>query len=141
MTLKARIFAAASQDAGLQALLGTSPFRLYDTQLDEGALKASGGACAVVMIVSNPRDYTVLGRTAKSLVRVQIAVFGTGNDSENASAVVTAFENFFATFDAIDIPNLPAYPNLIVGDRDAGIAQTDPLTYQRIVDVLIFNKE
>lgn len=137
MTLKAKLFAAASANTELQALLGTSPFRWYDTQL----VQSTAFPAVVVFIVSNPPDYVVTGRMSTSWARVQLTVYGTGNDSENASAVVAALKDFLATFNAIGVDNLPVYPNRIVNDRDGGIAQTQPLTYTRTLDVMILNDE
>lgn len=137
MTLKAKLFAAASVNAELQALLGTSPFRWWDSQL----LQSSAFPAVVVFIVSNPADYVLGGRMSTSWVRVQFTVYGTGNDSENASAVVSALQDFLATFNAIGVPNLPVYPNRIVNDRDGGVAATQPLTYTRTLDVMVLNDE
>lgn len=137
MTLKDKLFAAASVNTGLLALLGTSPFRWFDIRLPQQATFPA----VVVFVVSDPRTYVANGRLSTSDTRVQFTVYGTGNNSENASAVVTALADFFATFNAIGIPGLPVYPNRIVGDREGGVAQTQPLTYQRFVDVMIFNDE
>jgi hypothetical protein len=138
-SLKAKLFAAASANSGLVALLksGTGPFRWWDTQCQQ----QYGFPAVVVRTVSNPNTYTVLGALPTSFARVQFTVFGTGNDSENANAVVNALKSFLATFSAGEALSVPAYPNLVVGDRDFGIAQTDPLTFQRIIDVQIFNND
>jgi hypothetical protein len=55
--------------------------------------------------------------------------------------VVEALLDFLKSFNPIGVSNLPAYPNTVVGDRDGGIAQTQPLTYQRFIDAMIFNDE
>ena len=243
-SLKAKIFASASANAGLQALLGTSPFRLYDVQLDQG--QAGYYPCVTMMIISNPRAYAHgAGRFATSWARVQFTVFGTGNDSQNASAVVEALLSWLDSFNRpgepplrsltligdgavhtvtgsaatrakwvqVEVPasnaqnaliggsdvtapgtcpvtagvGFPLPPGwfgtmfppvaelfyslaqfyyylapgdfmyvlyatgqascpqigacIVVGDRDGGIAQTQPLTYQRFLDVAIFYKE
>ncbi len=136
-SLKAKLYAAASVDAGLQALLGTAPFRWFDTQLPQTAAFPA----IVVFIVSDPRTYVLNGQMSTRFVRVQFSVYGTGNDSENASAVVNALASFLRGFNAYGVPNLPANANTIVGDRDGGIAATQPLTYQRFVDAMVFNDE
>jgi hypothetical protein len=136
-TLKAKLFAAASVNAELQALLGTNPFRWWDSQLNQ----ASAFPAVVVYIVSAPRTYVVNGRLSTYFARVQFTVYGTGNDSQNADAVVEALLDFLKGFNPIGVSNLPAYPNTVVGDRDGGIAQTQPLTYQRFIDAMIFNDE
>lgn len=136
-SLKAKLFAAASANAGLQALLGTNPFRWHDTQLPQ----QDAFPAVVVLIVSNPADYVFTGRTPTSWSRVQFTVYGTGNDSENASLVVNALQDFLVTFNAYSPRTLPANANRIVNDKDGGIADTQPLTYQRFVDVMILNDE
>lgn len=135
--LKAKIWSAASAYAPLTALLGASPFRLYDVQLPQSATFP-----AITMFqVSNPRVYVATGRMATSFVRVQFTVYGTGNDSTNADAVAEALASFLDNFNAAGLPNSPANANDIVGDRDMGIAQTQPLTYMRVIDAMIFNSE
>ena len=136
-SLKAKLFAAAKVNAGLTALLGTTPFRWFDTQLPQQAAFPA----VVVYNVSNPRDYVLTGQMSTSKTRVQFTVYGTGNDSQNADAVVSALQAFLLGFNAYGLPNLPANDNQIVGDRDGGIAATQPLTYQRFVDVMILNDE
>jgi hypothetical protein len=91
--------------------------------------------------VSRPRMYVTNGRLSTSFATMQLTVYGSGNDSENASAVVAALEDFFKVFNATAVASAPAFPNRILRDKDGGIAQTQPLTYQRFVDVEIFNDE
>lgn len=134
-SLKAKIFAAASVDAGLTALLGTNPFPLYDTQLPQGARFPA----IVSQMISNPRDYAFTGILPTGWTRMQYRVYGTGNDSQNADAVVNAMQDFFGSLNLTGIPGNVAYPNFIEGDRDFGKADTQPLTYMRIVDVRIFS--
>lgn len=136
MTLKARIWSAASAYAPLVALLGSSPFRLYDQRLPQGARFP-----AIVMeSVANPHDYVASGQMPTSFSRIQFRVYGTGNDSENASLVGDTLIAFFATFDGPGTAAI-ANPNYVVGDRDMGIAQTDPMTYMRLIDIRIFSNE
>lgn len=134
MSLKSRLYSAASVDAGLVALLGSSPFRWFDQRLEQG----SAFPAVVVESVSSSRMYVGSGQQPTNWNRMQFRVYGTGNDSENADTVVNALADFFNTFDGPGIPGLVSYPNLIVGDTDMGIAQTQPLTYMRLLDVRIF---
>src|ERR1017187_4341686 len=108
-SLKAKLFAQASVNAGLQALLGTSPFRWYDSQLNQSSVFPA----VVVLIVSNPPEYVMGGRLSTSWARVQFTVYGTGSDSQNASAVVNALQDFLAVFNAYSSRSLPAYANRI----------------------------
>jgi hypothetical protein len=135
-SLKARLFSAAQADAGLAALLyDGQTFHWYDQRLPQPAQFPA----VVAAIASNPATYAVTGKLPTSTTRVQFTVYGTGNDSENANAVVTALQNFLAGFwQGVGIQNLPAYSNIIVADRDFGVAETQPLTYLRIVDAQIF---
>jgi len=133
-SLKAKLFAQASVFPALVSLLGSSPFNWYDTQLP---LSANFPA-VVVQQISSPNDYAVTGQMPTNWARMQFTVYGSGNDSENANLVVDALESFFSVFNAIGINGLVTYPNLIVGDRDLGVAQTSPMTYQRVVDVRMF---
>lgn len=142
-SLKAKLFAAASAHAGLVALLkdGAHPFRWFDTQLPQNWPKGSVlFPAVVVMLISNPRTYAVTGKLPTSFNRIQFTVYGTGNDSQNAETVVNAIDDFLQGFSGSGL-SVPAYPNYIVGDRDGGIAQTNPLTYMRIVDANIFDNE
>lgn len=136
-SLKAKLFAAAKVDAGLSALLGSAPFRWYDVQLRQG----SAFPAVEVMLISNPRTYVMAGRLPTGWSRVQFTIFGLGADSQNADLVAQALVNFLATFDAVGIPGLAVYPNQVVGDRDAGMAATQPLTFMRVIDVMIFSND
>lgn len=144
-SLKVKLFNSASADAGLIALLkdGANPFRWFDQQLPQNWPAAAVKFPAiVVLIVSNPRTYVVTGQLPTSFVRVQFAVFGTGNDSENANDVVKALAAFLGNFSAYGLQgSVPAYANYIVGDRDSGVVQTQPQMYQRILDVQIYSND
>jgi hypothetical protein len=133
-SLKSRIWSAAAANAGLQALLGTSPFRLFDMQLPQQPPPVFPSV--TMFQVSKPQQFTVSGRLYSNVARMQFTIYGTGNDSENAWAVRTALLSFFDSLggDGWGVVNVP-------GDRDAGIAQTAPLTYMRILDVMVFDDE
>ena len=134
-SLKARIFASASANAGLQALLGTNPFQWGDMQ-EPQPWNLSTLSAVIAFLVSNPKDYIAPGPMHTSSARMQLTIFGNGNDSQNADAVAQAIFAWLPTLDLTGIPNQAA--NFVVGDKDAGIAQTQPLTYQRIIDVMIY---
>lgn len=140
-SLKARLWAGAAAFPALAALLATgSPayFRWYDTQLPQ----ASQFPAIVVQQISNPRTYGVAGRLPTGFTRMQFTVYGLGNDSQSADAVVTALTAFLDQWDGgSGISGNSQYSNLIVGDRDFGIANTQPLTYMRIVDAQIFSSD
>jgi hypothetical protein len=134
-SLKAKLYASASANPGLQALLGTVPFQWGDTQLPQN-WDLTTKAAVVMFTVSDIPDYIATGPMYTSWARVQLTVFGHGNDSENANAVVNAISSWLLTLALTLTPQQAA--NYIAGNRDGGIAQTQPLTYQRYVDLMIF---
>ncbi len=142
-SLKAKLFAQASVDAGLQALLLSSGspavFRWFDQSLPQGYAGPGKFPAVAVSVVSNPADYAVTGKLPTSWARVQFTIYGTGADSENAELVADALAAFLEGFNGTGLNGLVARPNQIVGDRDGGIANTQPPTFQRFVDVRIFS--
>ena len=135
--LKEKLFAAAQLDAGLQAvLLSGSTFQWGDTQLPQSWNLGTKSALTV-QLISDPTFYATAGPLATSWTRVQFTIFGHGNDSPNADAVAAALFAFMGSFNGGAVPNQAA--NYKVGDRDFGIAQTQPLTYQRIIDYMVWN--
>jgi hypothetical protein len=140
-SLKAKLFAAALLNPGLVYLLGGgSPLvlRWFDVTLPQ-YVNAATFPAVVVTLISNPSNYALGGRLPTSFTRMQFTVYGTGTDSQNADAVVEALSSFLDTFNADGITNRIASPNYIVNDRDMGIAQTQPLTYMRVVDARIYD--
>ena len=138
-SIKAKLFAAALQNAALVYLLGSgSPLvlRWYDSQLPQSS--GTGFPAVVVTLVSNPSDYVASGRLPTSWTRMQFTVYGTGNDSQNADAIVEALSSFLDNFNGDGVTGRLASPSFIVNDRDMGIAETNPRTYIRIVDAKIF---
>lgn len=138
MTLKAALFEQALDFSPLRALLASgSPeiFRWYDTQLPQ---KGARFPAVVVTQTNNPAEYVAGGRMPTSYVRVLFRLYGTGSDSQNADALAVALASFLDTFNGSGITGLAAYSNHIESDRDGGIAQTDPLVYQRLVGARIF---
>ena len=135
-SIKARLYTAASADAGLRALLlDGSVFQWADTQIPQSWNLTSKSAVAV-QLISNPSSYQLPGRMATSAARLQFTVFGHGNDSQNAEAVSAALYAFFGTLqgNGLGVIGVP-------GDRDGGISQTQPLTYLRMIDAYVWNDE
>lgn len=137
-TLEVKLQAAAAANPALAALLG-SPFRWYDTQLDQPATFPA----VVVYVVSNPRDYSFTARMATSWARVQFTIWGGqfAAGSMSADAVRAALLSFLDQFNAVGIPGLVQYPCRVVGDHRAGFTQTDTMIYQRVIDAMIFSNE
>ena len=136
-SLKAKLFAAALLNPSLVYLLGGgSPLvlRWFDQQLSQ----YSTFPAVVVQQISDPQMYATSGRLPTSWARMQFTVYGSGTDSQNADAIVAALASFLDTFNGDGITGRSQSPNYVVGDRDMGVAQTQPLTYMRVLDTRIF---
>lgn len=122
-------------------MLSGSTFQWADIQLPQGWNLASCSAIAV-NIISRPRDYVAAeGQMVTNWARVQFTIFGYGNDSTNADAVAAALLAFLFSLNLSQASGTsPGYvpPTYVLNDRDSGFAQTDPLTYMRIIDARIF---
>jgi hypothetical protein len=130
---------AALAYPALTALLGTSPFRWWDTQLPQ----SSTFPAVVVQMVSNPATYTFGGRLPTSFARMQFTIWGgySAAGSQAADQVRSALYAFLDQFNAEGIPGLLQYPCLVVNDRRGGFTQGDTLLYQRLLDVQIFSND
>ena len=136
-SLKQKLFTAAKLDQGLGALLLNGQVMQWaDIQIPQSWNLTSKSAVAA-QLISDPTAYVAAGPLATSWSRVQFTIFGYGNDSTQADAVAAALFAFMGSFNAGAIGGQAA--NYKVGDRDAGLTQTQPVTYQRIVDYFIWN--
>ncbi len=133
-SIKERLYAAASVDAGLLALLG-NPIQWGDIQAKQNWDLTTKSA-VTVQLISNPSNYQLPGRMLSSTCRMQFTIFGHGSNSQNAEAVAVALYNFFGNLAGNGLGVL-GIPN----DRDGGIADTQPLTYMRMIDCFLFNDE
>lgn len=138
-SLKAKLFASASANPGLQAVLQNGPvFQWGDIQVPQQWDLVNHSA-VTAFLISNPKDYVALGPMFTSWVRVQFRIFGHGNDSENAEAVAQALFAWLILLNTLTQNGQAS--NFVVGDRDSGIAQTQPMTYQRDIDVMMFQDD
>ncbi len=141
-SLKSKLFAQASVFAPLQALLGTNPFGWYDSQLDPNAL-ATGKAAVVVTQVSRRPLYVNLGQLPTDWTRMQFTIFGAvpdpnaGADSESCAQVAGALSQFMPAFNATGLPGPAPYAQM-VSDHDMGLAETQPRTFTRVIDYMVF---
>jgi hypothetical protein len=126
---------AAASFAGLTALLGTSPFRWWDTQLVQG----SALPAVVTQLVAGSKTYTFAGRLPTGFSRVQFTIWADNPVSAaNVEAQLTAFLDQFA---GNGISGLVQYPNSIVMQRQSVFQETQPPKYQRITDAQIFSND
>lgn len=133
--LKSLLRTQASAFGGLTALLGTTPFRWWDTTLQQG----SAYPAIVVTMVSNPRNYVLMGRLPTGWSRVQFTIWDT--DTLRASTVENALLAFFDVFNAVGPANLPSYPVEVVNDRETTVPEPEPKRFLRILDAMIFSND
>jgi len=117
----------------LSALLGTTPFRWYDSQLVQG----SAYPAIVVQLISSPMNYCNTGRLPTSWARYQFTVWDT--DSERARTTESALFDFFDVFNAVGHSGLPDYPVTVVNDRQNIYPDPEPIRFTRSVDAMIFS--
>lgn len=135
-SLEARLRTAAAAFPGLTALLGSSPFRWYDTQLAQD----SAFPAITVLLVSDVLMYSLQGILQTSWSRVQFTIWDI--DPESARNVEAELMLFLAQFngDGVMISfSPPVCKNFILTRRSGFYAQTQPPNYWRTVDAKIFN--
>lgn len=136
MTLEAKLRAAALATPALTALLGTSPFRWQDTQLIQGSTLPA----VTVLLIDTVNQYSNTARLSTALSRVQFTVFDT--DPERARSVEAAIVAFLDSFNAMNTSVVsPQQANWVVSRRQQAVVATDPMTFQRMLDAMIFNNE
>ena len=135
-TLLAKLRTAAALDATLGPLLGPTPFRWYDQQLNEG----TSFPAVAAFVVSTVPQYATNARCITARYRVQFNVFDP--NPQKARQVATAIAAFLDSFNAFSSGSpVTQQPNQVVNQRDGGVAQTQPLTAMQIIDAHIWNNE
>lgn len=134
-TLEARLLTAAAANAGLAALLGSSPFRWYDTRLAQGTAYPA----VTVQLVSGNKTYAFEGRLSTGWSRYQFTIWDT--DPERARSVESALVTFLDTFNGPGTAGLQQYPNYVVLQRQGMFAEIEPPVFQRINDAMIFSND
>lgn len=134
-----RIRAAAINTPVLVAILGNSPFRWYDRQVDPG----SAFPCVQVQSVSDPATYVYAGQLPTSWGRWQftLSALRTSKALDGIPSLVAleaAIVTFLNSLNLIGVSSLVQYPNLIVAARDGFKPAPSPGVVQRILDVMIF---
>src|SRR5262249_4173982 len=137
--LQDRLLAAAEADAGLVALLGSSPFRWFYDSLPQG----STFPAVVAQQISSSNTYVLNSRLATSYTRFQFMIWG-GKYAAGAAAreaVTEALKNFLDGFSGAGIAGLTQQSNYVVLERDFLFVQSDTPIYQKIIDCQIFTDE
>lgn len=135
-SLESRIRTAAAATPFLAALLGTSPFRFYDTRLNQG----TAFPAVVMQLVSSNDQYVWSGRMPTGYSRYQFAIWDT--DADRGRQVDAAITAFFTTFNG---PGTQAgacwYGSQILNRRSTMFPNPEPPLFQRILDVSIFSND
>lgn len=132
-SLEAMLRTQALAFPGLTALLGTNPFRWYDTQLRQG----TAFPAVTVQLVSGNETYAFNGRLATGWSRMQFTIWD--SDPERARNVEAQLTAFLDVFNGTGIQGLSEYPNSIVMRRQTLFSETQPPLFQRINDAQIFS--
>lgn len=138
--LNERVRSAAAFDAGLQALLGTNPFRFWFDQLRQG----SAFPAVVMQQISSQTDYTAEHRLATGWSRQQFMIWGGENlaGEQARQAVAAALKTFFDSWSGgTGETGKSLYPNEVLNERDFVFFQKSTPIYQRVMDVRIFSDE
>lgn len=137
-TLEVKLYNAAIATPALTALLGSSPFNWFDTQLDQA--RPTLYPAVSVQLISAVNQYSVNARLGMSLNRVQFTVWDT--NAERARSVESAILSFLDTFNAYNAGDSdPIQRNQVVMRRQGGQPMTDPMTFFRSIDAMIWNNE
>lgn len=135
--IETKLYNAAAADVGLQALLGTNPFRLFDTQLDQG----SAFPALVMQEISSPRNYVMEGQPTLARYRVQFTIWGGqfSQGRDDCDSVRDALYAFLAdNFSAVGNGQIA---NQVASDMRVLEPRTDGPIYKRIVDAFIYSDD
>ena len=122
MTAESKLRLLASQDATLQGIFGTGPFRWQDTQLQQGYIQR--GTCARVLRVSTVYMYSHSGLANIEQVMFQIDVLDL--DPEVARAAAVALDAWLGTISLMSAaqfsspphaPSPPSFANFKMNQR------------------------
>ena len=138
-TLEAKLQTAIQAYSALTSLLATRPdgkSAVYDMQEYQG----SSFPAMTILVVSAVDQYSTTAVLITARYRVQFTVWDT--DPQRARSVEAALRQFLTTFNAYNAGDFNARArNEVVNRRQSGQAQTQPITYWRIVDAFIWNNE
>jgi|GEM_PF-3848315 len=138
-TLEAKLQTAMQAYTPLTSLLATRSdggAAIFDMQ----ELPGSAFPAITILVVSAIDQYSTAGLLITAEYRVQFTVWAT--DPQVARAVEQAIREFLTTFNAYNAgDNSPIQRNQVINRQQRGQAQTQPVTFWRIVDAKIWNNE
>ena len=125
---------AAVTNAGLTSVLGSAPFRWYNTQLYEG----SAYPAITANQISSVPVYSVTGRNPLARARVQFTIWE-GQTPDDTNSVLDALRAFLDSFSAVGNPT--QFANQINSELDRLYPATQPPIFQTLVDAYIYNSD
>lgn len=134
--IEVKLVQAAAANSGLSGLLGSAPFRWYDTQLAQG----SAFPAVAAQVISATKLYVFEGRPSLSRYRVQFTIWG-GQNAGGRDAADQTRDALFAFLDSFSATAPGQYPNQVVMDRRALYFQADPPIFQRVIDAMIYSDD
>lgn len=145
MTAEVKFRDLANRSATLQGFFGVSPFRWYDKQVQQNALRA--GTCVRVLRVSTFTLHTHDGLNPMNGVRFQIDVLDP--DSETARAAAQAIIDWLAgaklstteLWDSPPVTPTGVAPNFLLNHRSGMDPIVQPPVHVETLDVRVFNLE
>jgi hypothetical protein len=138
-TLEVKLQTALQAYTAITSLLATrsdGKAAIYDMQENPG----SALPAMALFVVSAVDQYSTTQLLITALYRVQFTIWA--NDPEVARSVERALRAFVSTFNAYNSgDNNPRQRNWCVNRHQSGQAQTQPITWWRIIDAFFWNNE
>src|SRR5262252_4164805 len=126
MDIEDKIRTLAQTNAGLVALLGAGPFRMFNRQLQQGYIQT--GTCVRFRVVSNPEAYNQQGRQniSQALVQFDVMDLDPVRCRQGRNAIIAWLDSLnLATSQQFDssATTLRQFPTFIVNERAGMDAQ------------------
>ena len=144
MDIEDKIRALAQTNAGLVALLGAGPFRMFNRQLQPGYIQS--GTCVRFRLVSNPEGYSQQGRQniSQALVQFDVLDLDPVRCRQGRDAMIAWLDNVnLAATNQFDSPATTPrqFPTFITNERSGMDPQIQPPAFVETIDVRFFNLE
>jgi hypothetical protein len=132
-TIEDAIFARGSAFAGLTALLGTNPTRLYPVQAPQNAVTPY----VTYQMISDPREHAMGADPGVAHPRFQFTPFAKTRTEAKAVTlqVIACYSRWSGTFASVDV-----LKSFLENEGDLGFDDT-VLLFQRYVDFLMSHRE
>lgn len=138
MTIEVKLRTAAAANVALQGFLGVSPFRWFDTQLDENNTTFPQVTAQRISTVPYNSMVDPIGNVSRN--RMQIRVYSNGaGGGETSRAVAEAVKQFMRTFSATTGTQ---YANALLSQQSSiEKPEAQPPYFVQLMDFNVFNQE